>query len=57
VRAPGHDERHALLQTPVTRRLLLLTRRGVRAEEMGPTSPTEPDADGDQAHTLRPTAA
>ncbi len=52
--APTDDELHALLQTFVTRLMKILTRRGVLVEEMGQTWLAEPDADGDEAHTLRP---
>ena len=35
----------------------MLTRRGVLVEEMGQTWLAEPDADGDEARTLRPLQA
>jgi hypothetical protein len=51
--APSDDELHALQQTVITRLMKMLTRRGVLIEEMGQTYPAEPDADGDEALTLR----
>ena len=55
--APTDDELQALLQTLITRLMKLLTRRGVLVEEMGRTFLAEPDADGDEARTLRPLQA
>jgi hypothetical protein len=51
------DELHALLQTVITRLMKMLTRRGVLIEEMGQTYLADPDADGDEARTLRPLQA
>ena len=55
--APTDDELHALLQTVITRLMKMLTRRGVLVEDMGQTYVAEPDADGDEARTLRPLQA
>ena len=55
--APTDDVLHALLQTIITRLMQLLTRRGVLVEDMGQTYLAEPDADGDEARTLRPLQA
>ena len=55
--APSDDELHALLQTVITRLLKMLTRRGVLIEEMGQTYLAEPDAEGEEARTLRPLQA
>ena len=55
--APTDDELQALLQTLITRLMKLLTRRGVLVEEMGQTYLAEPDAEGDEARTLRPLQA
>ena len=55
--APTDDELHALLQTLIARLMKLLTRRGVLVEEMRQTYLAEPDADGDEARTLRPLQA
>ncbi|MGK2900324.1 MAG: transposase zinc-binding domain-containing protein, partial [Burkholderiaceae bacterium] len=57
VDAPTDDELHALLQTLITRVMKMLTRRGVLVEEMGQTYLAEPDAEGDEARTLRPLQA
>ena len=46
-----------LLQTAITRLMKLLTRRGVLVEDMGQAYLAEPDADGDEARTLRPLQA
>ncbi len=55
VGSPTDNEVHALLQAIITRRLMkMLTRRGVLVEDMGRTYLAEPDADGEQARTLRP---
>jgi len=51
---PTDDELHALLQTVITRLMKMLTRRGVLVEDMGRTYLAEPDADGEEARTLRP---
>ena len=53
VAAPTDDERHTLLQTLITRLMKLLTRRGILVEDMGQTYLAEPDADADEACTLR----
>ena len=55
--APTDDELHALLHTVIARLMKMLTRRGVLVEEMGQTWLAEPDADGDEALTLRPLQA
>jgi Putative transposase len=57
VNAPTDDELHMLLQTVIARLMKLLTRRGALIEEMGQTYLAEPDADGDEARTLRPLQA
>ena len=57
VDVPTDDELHALLQTLFTRLMKLLARRGVLVEEMGQTYLSEPDADADEARTLRPLQA
>lgn len=54
---PTDDELHALLHTVVTGLMKLLTRRGVLVEDMGQTYLAEPDADGEEARTLRPLQA
>ena len=51
---PTDDELHALLRTVIDRLMKLLTRRGVLAEDMGQTYLAEPDADSEEARTLRP---
>ena len=48
---------HALLQTVIARLMKMLTRRGVLVEDMGQTYLAEPDADGEEARTLRPLQA
>jgi hypothetical protein len=55
--APSDDELHALLHTVIARLMKMLTRRGVLVAEMGQTWLAEPDADGDEARTLRPLQA
>ena len=55
--APSDDELHALLHTVITRLMKMLTRRGALIEEMGQTWLTDPNADGDEARTLRPLQA
>jgi hypothetical protein len=55
--APTDDELYALLQTLITRLMKLLMRRGVLVEDMGQTYLAEPDADADEARTLRPLQA
>ena len=52
--APSDDEQHALLHTVIARLMKMLTRRGVLIEEMGQTYLADPNADGDEARTLRP---
>jgi hypothetical protein len=52
--APTEEELHALLQTIIVRLMKMLTRRGVMVEDMGQTYLAEPDADGEEARTLRP---
>ncbi|MFN5167604.1 MAG: transposase [Pseudomonadota bacterium] len=55
--APTDDELHALLQTVIAWLLKMPTRRGVLVEDMGQTWQAEPDADGEEARTLRPLQA
>ena len=55
--APSDDELHALLHTVITRLMKMLTRRGVLVEEMGQIYLGDPNADGDEARTLRPLQA
>ncbi|MCE2692604.1 MAG: transposase, partial [Rubrivivax sp.] len=55
--SPTDDELHALLQSVIERLMKLLTRRGVLVEDMGQTYLAEPDADGEEARTLRPLQA
>jgi len=55
--APSDDELHALLHTVITRMMKMLTRHGVLIEEMGQTWLADPNADGDEARTLRPVQA
>jgi hypothetical protein len=57
VDAPINGKLQALLRTLITRLRKLLTRRGVLVEDMGETCLDEPDADGDEARTLRPPQA
>ena len=57
VGVPSDDELHALLQTVIARLMKMLTRRGVLVEEMGQTYLADPDADGEEARTLRPLQA
>ena len=51
--APSDDELDALLHTIIARLMKMLTRRGVLVEDMGHTFLAEPDADGEEARTLR----
>ena len=55
--APRDDELHALLHTVIARLMKMLTRRGVLIEEMGQIYLADPNADGDEARTLRPLQA
>ena len=55
--APTDDELDALLHTAITRLMKMLARRGVLIEEMGQTYLAEPDADAEEARTLRPLQA
>jgi hypothetical protein len=55
--APTDDQLHALLQTVIARLMTLLTRRGVLVEDMGQTWLAEPQAEGEEARTLRPLQA
>jgi hypothetical protein len=48
---------HALLQTLIAQLMKMLTRRGVLVQDMGQTWLAEPDADGEEARTLRPLQA
>jgi hypothetical protein len=57
VDAPTDDEVPALLQTLIARLMRMLTRRGVLVEEMGQTYLAEPNADAEEARTLRPLQA
>ena len=57
VSAPTDDELHALLHTVITRLMKMLTRHGVLIEEMGQIYLADPNADGDEARTLRPLQA
>ena len=59
IEAASHtdDKLHALLQSVIERLMKLLTRRGVLVEDMGQTYLAEPDADGEEARTLRPLQA
>ncbi len=57
VDAPTDDELHTLLQTVIARLMTLLTRRGVLVEDMGQTWLAEPQAEGEEARTLRPLQA
>jgi len=57
VDAPADDEVPTLLQTLIARLMKMLTRRGVLVEDMGQTYLAEPDADGEEARTLRPLQA
>ena len=54
---PTDDELHALLRTVIDRLMKLLKRRGVLAEDMGQTYLAVPDADSEEARTLRPLQA
>jgi hypothetical protein len=55
--APTDDELDALLHTIIARLMKMLTRRGVLVADMGQTYLAEPDADGEEARTLRPLQA
>ena len=55
--APTDEELHALLHTVIARLMKMLMRRGVLVEEMGQAWLAEPDADGEEARTLRPLQA
>jgi hypothetical protein len=57
VGSPTDDEVRALLQTLIARLMKMHTRRGVLVEDLGQTYPAEPDADGEEARTLRPLQA
>jgi hypothetical protein len=57
VDAPSDDELYAPLQSVITRLMKMLTRRGVLVADMGQTYLAEPDADGEEARTLRPLQA
>ena len=57
VGAPSDDELHALLHTVITQLMKMLKRRGALIEEMGQTWLADPNADGDEARTLRPLQA
>jgi Putative transposase len=51
--APTDDGSRALLQTVFARLMKMLTRRGVLVEDMGQAYLAEPDADAEEARTLR----
>ena len=51
--APTDEKLQALLQIVIERLMKLLTRRGVLVEDMGQTWLAEPDAEGEEARTLR----
>ena len=55
--APTDEQLHALLQTSIAGLMKMLTRRGVRVEDLGQAYLAEPDADGEEARTLRPLQA
>jgi hypothetical protein len=55
--APTDEALHALLHTVIARLMKMLTRRGVLVEDTGRSWLAEPDADGDEAPTLRPLQA
>ncbi|MFN8866414.1 MAG: transposase [Pseudomonadota bacterium] len=55
--APTDDELHALLLSVSAWLVTMPTRRGVLVEDMGQTWQAEPDADGEEARTLRPLQA
>jgi hypothetical protein len=55
--APTDEELHVLLRSVIARLMKMLTRRGVLVEDMGQTYLAEPDADGEEARTLRPLQA
>ncbi|WP_298828016.1 transposase zinc-binding domain-containing protein [uncultured Piscinibacter sp.] len=55
--APSDDELHALLHTVIPGLMKMLTRHGVLIEEMGQIYLADPNADGDDARTLRPLQA
>ena len=55
--APTDDELHALLHTVIARLMKMFTRRGVLVEDTGQSWLAEPDADGEEARTLRPLQA
>ncbi len=55
--SPTDDEVHALLQTIITWLMKTLTRRGVLVQGTGRIWLAEPDADGEEARTLRPLQA
>jgi Putative transposase len=57
VAASTDDKLHTPLQTLIARMMKLPTRRAVLVEDMGQTHLAEPDADGDEARTLRPLQA
>jgi hypothetical protein len=57
VRAPSDKQVQAVLQSTITRMMKLLTRGGVLVQDMGQTYLAEPDADRDEARTLRPLQA
>ncbi len=52
--ASTDEELRALLQTVIARLMKMLTRRGVLVDDMGQAYLAEPDADGEEARTLRP---
>ena len=52
--ALADEELHARLQTVIDRVMKMLTHRGVLVEDIVQTYLTEPEADGEEARTLRP---
>jgi uncharacterized protein (DUF983 family) len=55
--SPTDEQLHALLHTVIARLMKMLMRRGVLVQDMGQTWLAEPDADGEEARTLRPLQA
>jgi hypothetical protein len=51
------EELHELLHTVIARLMKMLTRRGVLVEDTGQSWLAEPDAEGEEARTLRPLQA
>jgi hypothetical protein len=55
--SPTDEQLHALLHTVIARLMKMLMRRGVLVQDMGQTWLAEPDADCEEARTLRPLQA